>query len=235
MQGLIGRKIGMTQIFEEDGTVVPVTLLAAGPCPVVRVKTGAADGYGAVQLAFDEIPARKLNRPELGHLKKNGVGPHRIVREFRTDEEITPGTVLDVSMFTVGDKVDVVGTTKGRGFQGVVKRHGFHGGPKTHGSKTGRIPGSIGCSAWPSRVFKGKKLPGHMGNVRLTTKDLTVVKVDQDRNLLGVRGAVPGSRNSLVLVHRRRAAVQKTDEKTAEKATGKTAAKKSGKTARKKG
>lgn len=207
MQGLIGRKIGMTQIFEEDGRAVPVTVLEAGPCPVVCVRTTEKDGYAAWQLAFEEIPEkvapRKLNRPELGHLKKHGVTPHRFLREFRTEAPAEPGSVLDVSMFSVGDQVDVIGTTKGRGFQGVVKRHGFSGGPKTHGSKTGKIPGSIGMSAYPSRVIKGKKLPGQMGNRRQTMRNLKVVRIDKDRNLLLVRGAVPGARNALVLVQKR--------------------------------
>ncbi|MBD3237658.1 MAG: 50S ribosomal protein L3 [Candidatus Eisenbacteria bacterium] len=207
MQGLIGRKIGMTQVFEEDGRAVPVTVLEAGPCPVVCVRTAEKDGYAAWQLAFDEVPekvaARKLNRPQLGHLKKHGIAPHRVLREIRTETPVDPGQVLDVSIFSVGDRVDVIGTTKGRGFQGVVKRHGFSGGPKTHGSKTGKIPGSIGMSAYPARVIKGKKLPGQMGNQRHTIRNLKIVRIDRDRNLLLVRGAVPGARHTLVLVQKR--------------------------------
>lgn len=205
MQGLIGRKIGMTQLFEEDGTVQPVTVLEAGPCPVVCVRTAERDGYAALQLAFGEVDARKLNRPQLGHLRKHGIGPHRVLREVRTADAVAPGTVLDVTMFTVGELVDVLGVTKGRGFQGVVRRHGFSGGPATHGSKTGAIPGSIGASAWPSHVIKGKRLPGQMGNAQLTVRNLRVVRVDKDRNLLIVRGAVPGKRNTLVLVQKRKA------------------------------
>jgi large subunit ribosomal protein L3 len=202
MAGLIGRKIGMTQVFEEDGRVQPVTVLEMGPCPVVAVKTTERDGYRAVQLAFDPVAARKLPKPEIGHLKAAGVDPHRALREFRTEETFAAGTVLDVSMFAVGDKVRVIGTTKGRGFQGVVRRHGFHGGRETHGCKTHAVPGSIGMSATPARVIKGKKLPGQMGNARKTIKNLKVVKIDTDRNLLVVRGAVPGHRNALVLVEK---------------------------------
>lgn len=202
MPGLIGRKIGMCQVFEDNGTVVPVTVLEAGPCPVVDVRTVERDGYGAVQLGFDPVAVRKLTRAQLGHLKSKGQDPHRMLREIRTDEDLPQGTVLDVSIFEIGEKVHVVGTTKGRGFQGVVKRHGFHGGKETHGCKTHAVPGSIGMSATPARVFKGKKLPGHMGNHRKTIKNLEVVGVDKDRNLLVVKGAVPGSRNSLVIVRK---------------------------------
>lgn len=200
MAGLIGRKIGMTQVFEEGGRVQPVTVLELGPCPVVAVRTPERDGYQAVQVAFDAVPARKLTKPALGHLKAGGVEPHRTLREFRTQEAVEAGIVLDVSMFEVGEKVNVTGTTKGRGFQGVVKRHRFHGGRETHGCKTHAVPGSIGMSATPARVIKGKKLPGQMGNARKTIKNLKVVKIDTDRNLLVVRGAVPGHRNALVLV-----------------------------------
>jgi len=204
MPGLIGRKVGMTQVFEEDGTVMPVTVLALGPCPVVCVKSRQTDGYAAAQLAFDKVAARKLTRPERGHLAGRNIEPHRVLREFRADEPPEAGTVLDVTMFAPGDRVDVVGITKGRGFQGVRKRHGFHGGPETHGCKTHDQPGSIGMSAWPSHVFKGRRLPGQKGNVRQTTVNLRVVRTDPDRHLLLVRGAVPGGRNSLVLVRKTR-------------------------------
>ncbi len=202
MSGLIGRKIAMTQVFEEDGRVIPVTVLEMGPCPVVAVRTAEADGYQAVQLAFEPVPARKLTKPQIGHLKSAGIEPHRTLREFVTAEEHAAGDVLDVTLFAEGDHVDVTGTTKGRGFQGVVKRHGFHGGPETHGCKTHDSPGSIGASATPARVLKGKKMPGHMGNSRKTVKNLKVVRIDKDRNLLVVRGAVPGSRNALVTVRK---------------------------------
>ena len=204
MAGLIGRKVGMTQIFREDGTVIPVTVLAMGPCPVVRMKTAETDGYSAAELAYEPVQARKVTRPRAGHLKKRGLEPHRFVREFRTAEPLAPGSVLDVTLFQPGDRVDVIGTTKGRGFQGVVKRHKYHGGPETHGCKTHDMPGSIGASAWPSHVIKGRRLPGHMGDARQTTHNLVVVQIDKDHNLLVVRGAVPGGRNALVMVRRTR-------------------------------
>jgi len=202
MPGLIGRKIGMSQIFGEGGAAIPVTVLEVGPCPVVEVRTPELHGYSAVQLAFDPIAARKLTKPFLGHLKSHKVEPHRTLRELRTEAPPELGTVLDVSIFEVGERVDVIGTTKGRGFQGVIKRHGYHGGPETHGCKTHDMPGSIGASADPSHVIKGRRLPGHMGNARKTARSMKVVKVDKDHNLLVVRGAVPGGRNSLVVVRK---------------------------------
>lgn len=209
MPGLIGRKVGMSQVFEDDGRVMPVTVLAVGPCPVVQVKTRETDGYAAVQVAYDKVVARKLSRPERGHLASKQVEPHRVLREFRAEELPEMGAVLDVGMFAPGDRVDVVGITRGRGFQGTRKRHKFRGGPETHGCKTHDQPGSIGSSAWPSHVFKGKKLPGHMGSARQTTVNLRVVRVDADRHLLLVLGAVPGSRNSLVLVRKTRRVLKK--------------------------
>jgi len=207
MPGLIGRKIGMTQVFKEDGTVIPVTVLAMGPCPVVRAKTAESDGYSAVELAFETVQARKVTHPRVGHLKKHGLEPHRFLREFRTSEPPAAGTVLDVTLFGPGDRVDVIGTSKGKGFQGVVRRHHYKGGPETHGCKTHDMPGSIGASAWPSHVIKGRRLPGHMGDARRTASNLTVVRIDKDHNLLIVRGAVPGGRNSLVVVRRTKKAV----------------------------
>lgn len=202
MLGLIGRKIGMTQIFSEGGTVIPVTVIEAGPCPVVEVRTAKRNGYDAVQLAFSEEEERRVNRPERGHLKKHGVKPHRILREFRVDgeHEYKSGDVVTVQSFEVGTMVDVISKSKGRGFQGVVRRHGFHGGPASHGSKTGNLPGSVGASAWPNRVWKGKKLPGHMGDHRTTILNLEIVRIDPDRNLVLVRGAVPGAPRSLVAI-----------------------------------
>jgi len=202
MVGLIGRKLGMTQIFSEAGIMIPVTVIEAGPCPVLQVKTGDSDGYEAVQLGFDETKETRLTRPRLGHLKKHEAKPLRVIREFRLDagHDLKTGDMVTVDRFEVGTKVDVAGTSKGRGFQGVVKRHGFSGGPKTHGSKTGDLPGSIGQSATPGRVFKGKKLPGHMGSVRVTTQNLEVVKVDTEKNWVLIRGAVPGAPNSLVTI-----------------------------------
>ncbi|MFH1143618.1 MAG: 50S ribosomal protein L3 [Candidatus Eisenbacteria bacterium] len=203
MPGLIGKKIAMTQIFKEDGTVIPVTVLAVGPCPVVRVKTLASDGYAAVQLAYEPIAAAKLTRPQRGYLEHNKLEMHKVLRELRTEGTFEPGAVLDVTIFEAGERVDVIGCSKGRGFQGVVRRHHYKGGPETHGCKTHDMPGSIGASAWPSRVIKGRRLPGHMGMVRRTAKNVQVVKIDPERHLLLIRGAIPGGRNSLVLVRKR--------------------------------
>lgn len=202
MVGLIGRKLGMAQIFAENGHVIPVTVIEAGPCPVLQVKTAEADGYRAIQLGFDPAPERRLNRPKLGHLRKHGGKLERVIREFRVEGDGSPssGDVLTVESLEVGSLVDVVGTSKGRGFQGVRKRHGFHGGPGSHGSKTGDLPGSVGASAYPNRVWKGKRLPGHMGDVRVTIQNLEVVRVDAERNLVLVRGAVPGGPRSLVTI-----------------------------------
>ena len=201
MLGLIGRKLGMTQIFLDDGSAVPVTVVEAGPCNVVDVRTAEKDGYRAVQLGWGDVKEHRLTKPELGHLKTRGSKPVKFLREFRTDrDDIKPGDTFDVELFEVGSKVDVIGTSIGRGFQGVVKRHGFSGGPASHGSKTGNLPGSIGCSASPSRVLKGRKLPGHMGNRRVTVRNLRIVRVDKERNLVLLRGAIPGAVNGLVMV-----------------------------------
>jgi large subunit ribosomal protein L3 len=205
MNTLIGKKIGMTEVFSESGEVTPVTVLEVGPCPVVQVKTEKTDGYAAVQLGFGEVPegrVKKLvNLPKLGHLKRWESPPLRHLKEVRNLEgEFKPGDKITVEVFKIGELVDVVGKSKGRGFQGVVKRHRFAGGKETHGVKTHDSPGSIGMSAYPARVIKGKKLPGHMGDSRKTVKNLEVVAIDQDRNLLMVRGAVPGARNGIVMV-----------------------------------
>lgn len=201
MLGLIGRKVGMTQVFLESGEAVPVTVIEAGPCSVIEVRNPEKHGYRAVQLGWGEIKESKLTRPEAGHLKAHGAPMVRTLREFQTDrEDLKPGDSLDVGIFEVGTKVDVIGRSKGRGFQGVVKRHGHSGGPASHGSKTGDLPGSIGASAYPSRVLKGRKLPGHMGDRRVTTRNLEVVRVDTERNLVVLRGAVPGAMNGMVLV-----------------------------------
>jgi len=201
MSGIIGKKLGMTQIFREDGKAEAVTAIEAGPCTVIQIKTVDGEGYEAVQLGFGE--AKRLKSPERGHLK--GVGQFRYLREFRVDDtgDIEVGQKLDAGVFQPGDLVDVTGITKGRGFAGVVKRHGFAGGPKTHGqSDRHRAPGSIGASASPSRVLKGKKMAGHMGNARVTVRKLTVLQADPERNLLLVRGAVPGARNGLLLINK---------------------------------
>ncbi|MEW6323987.1 MAG: 50S ribosomal protein L3 [Nitrospirota bacterium] len=203
VMGLVGRKLGMTQLFLEDGRVIPVTVLEAGPCRVLGVKTQERDGYAAVQLAFEEIPDRKLNRPALGRFQKAGVPPARHLREFAyVGEPPAVGSVVDAAMFEAGQRIDVTGTSIGKGFAGGMKRHHFRGGPATHGSMFHRAPGSIGSSSWPSRVWKNKKLPGQMGNERVTVKRLEVVRVEPDQHLVFVRGAVPGARNGLVLMRK---------------------------------
>ena len=201
MKGIIGKKLGMTQVFDEEtGRLVPVTVIQAGPCPVVSVRTADADGYDAVQLAWDEVPERKLTKPEIGHLKANGVGPHRKLVELRGLSELVPGETVTVEAFEPGLKVKVTGVSIGKGFQGTIKRHNFSRGPVTHGSHNVRAPGSIGASATPSRVFKGMKMAGQMGNKRITQVGLTVVETIPEENLLLVRGAVPGHKNSTVVV-----------------------------------
>ena len=201
MKGIIGRKLGMTQIFEEDtGRLVPVTVIQAGPCPVVTVRTSDVDGYDAFQLAWDEVPERKLSRPELGHLRKNGVAPHRRLVEIRGPHELTPGETVTVEAFEPGEKVKISGVSIGKGFQGTIKRHNFSRGPVTHGSHNVRAPGSIGASATPSRVFKGMRMAGHMGARKTTQRGLTVVDRVPEDNLLLVRGSVPGHKNATVVV-----------------------------------
>ena len=201
MKGIIGRKLGMSQLFDEEtGSLTPVTVIEAGPCPVVCVRTQEADGYEAVQLAFDEVAERKLTKPELGHLKKNGVGPHRRLVEIRGSHQLSAGDTVTVETFEPGDKVKVSGVSIGKGFQGTVKRHRFGRGPVTHGSHNIRAPGSVGASAYPSRVFKGVRMAGHMGARTVTQRGLTLVDRDAERNLLLVRGAVPGPRNAIVVI-----------------------------------
>lgn len=201
MKGLLARKRGMTQIFDDRGIAVPVTVLEAGPCVVVGLRTADRDGYAATQLGFDEVPEKKLTKPKLGQLKKAGVKPMRVVREFRGEpaEGLEVGAELKADVFAEGDKVAVMATSKGKGFAGVVKRHRFGRGPVTHGSHNIRQPGSVG-SVDAARTWKGRKLPGQMGNERSTTGGLTIVKVDLERNLLMIRGAVPGPKNGLVVV-----------------------------------
>jgi len=197
---IIGRKLGMTQFFTEDGQHVPVTVIQAGPCPVSQVKTEADHGYDAVQLAYEEVPDRKLSKPERGHLSKNDIAPHRHLHEFRGAFELTAGEVVTVEGFEPGDAVKVSGRSKGKGFAGTIKRHGFSRGPVSHGSHNVRAPGSVGASADPARVFKGQKMPGQTGGDRVTQRGLEVVEVDTERNLLLIKGAVPGSRNATVEV-----------------------------------
>jgi len=202
IQGLIGKKLGMSQIFDETGLAYPVTVLEVGPCVVTQVKTQEQDGYGAIQLGFGLD--KRLNRPERGHRKESGF-MSRTLREVKADDpaDFAVGQVINADVFTEGDLVDVIGTSKGRGFQGVVKRHGFRGGPKTHGqSDRLRAPGSIGSSATPGRVFKGMRMAGRMGGDRVTVQNLKVLRVDPARNLLLVEGSVPGANESLVIVRR---------------------------------
>jgi large subunit ribosomal protein L3 len=201
-KGLIGRKLGMTQIFAADGASVPVTVIEAGPCTVIQKKTEEADGYNAIQLGFDRKRQKNVTKPLQGHFAKADRGFFRVLREFKTlaAVELEPGQELTASIFEVGDFVDVTGTSKGRGFAGGVKRHGFHGGKATHGSMFHRAPGSIGASAAPSRVFKGQRLPGHMGDARKTVQNLLIIGVRTDLNVILVKGAVPGSKNGIVVI-----------------------------------
>ena len=201
MAAIIGKKIGMTQVFTEDGTRVPVTVIEAGPCPVTSVRDPERDGYSAVQLAFGELPEHKLTKGELGHLKKADAGPLKTLVEFRDpDTEHAIGEVLTVEQFEPGQRVKVSGVAVGKGFQGTIRRHNFGRGPVSHGSHNVRAPGSIGASADPARVFKGMRMPGRMGGRRVTQRRLEVVEVDAERNLLLIKGAVPGPRNGTVEV-----------------------------------
>lgn len=203
--GIIGRKVGMTQVFDADGTVHPATVLKAGPCVVAQVKTVATDGYEAVQLGFVDARPTKENRPTQGHFKKAGVPAVRITREVRLKtggEPVKPGDQVNVAIFADGERVDVVGTSRGKGFQGVVKRHHFGGGRATHGSMFHRAPGSIGASSFPSRVVRGMRMAGHMGADRVTVRNVKVLRVDADNNLLMVEGSVPGGPDSVVVIRK---------------------------------
>ena len=201
MPAILAKKLGMTQLFQEDGKVERVTVLEAGPCPVTAVRTFERDGYEAVQLAFGASKEKHLTRAQLGHLRKADAPPMRKLVEFRDEAgELTVGETVTVEAFEIGQKVKIAGTSKGKGFQGTIKRHNFASGPKSHGSHNVRAPGSIGASATPSRVMKGIKSPGQMGNKRITQRGLTIVQIDAERNLLVVRGAVPGPRNGVVEV-----------------------------------
>ncbi|MEX0620244.1 MAG: 50S ribosomal protein L3 [Solirubrobacterales bacterium] len=208
MSAILGKKLGMTQIFREDGEVIPVTVIEAGPCPVTAIRKPDRDGYSAIQLAFDQVKEKRLSKAELGHLKKADSEPMRVLVEFRDatidggeegeDGEVSLGQHVTVKNFEAGQKVKVAGISIGKGFQGTVKRHNFSRGPVSHGSHNVRAPGSIGASAYPARVFKGMRLPGQMGNRRATQKGLEIADIDADRNLLLIKGSVPGSRNSIV-------------------------------------
>lgn len=199
--GLLGKKLGMTQVFDES-QLIPVTVIEAGPCRVVMVKTKDRDGYEAVQLSYGDVKDRKLSKAQLGHLKKHEAPSSRTLREFKKAGEVTVGQTVKVDIFKKGDWVDIIGVSKGKGFQGVVRRHHYSGGPESHGSMFHRAPGSIGASSFPSRVWKGKTLPGHMGAERVTSQRLKVIESRPDENLLFVRGAVPGAANGLVVVRK---------------------------------
>ena len=201
-KGIIGRKVGMTQIFDEKGNVIPVTVIEAGPCVVAQVKTTETDGYQAIQLGFGEIKDKHINKPEKGHFAKAKLANKKHLREFRLDsiEGIKVGDEIKADVFEAGEKIDVQGTSKGKGFQGVIKRHGQHRGPMAHGSMYHRRPGSMGATSTPGRVFKGKKLPGHMGVQTITIQNLDVVRVDMDKNVILVKGSVPGVKGAILKI-----------------------------------
>jgi large subunit ribosomal protein L3 len=209
MKGILGKKVGMTQIFDERGEVIPVTVIEAGPCYVAQIKSSERDGYSAIQMGFEQVKPRRLNKPQLEHLRKGNLPAVRYLREIRMDEQdvarFEEGQQVTVDLFEVGEFVDVIGISKGRGFAGVVKRHGFRGGPKTHGqSDRHRSPGAIGACTTPGRVFKGMRMAGRMGGERVTAQGLQVVLVDPERNLLAVRGAVPGAKDGLLMIRQAR-------------------------------
>lgn len=199
---IIGKKVGMTQIFDEKGIVIPVTVIEAGPCIISQIKNIETDGYNAIQLGYGDVKEKHINKPEQGHFKKANLAFKKHLREFRVDsvENIKVGDEVKVDVFEAGDKIDVQGTTKGKGFQGVIKRHGQHRGPMGHGSMYHRRPGSMGSTSTPGRVFKGKKLPGHMGCVTVTIQNLDVVKVDTDKNVLLIKGSVPGAKGAILKI-----------------------------------
>ena len=200
-KALIGKKLGMTQVFDEKGNVVPVTVIEAGPCPVVYLKTQDNDGYEAVQLGFGDIRVKKLTKPQAGHYKKQGVAPRKTLREFKLEQDVKVGDILKADLFEAGEKVDVVGTSKGKGTAGVIKRWNFSRLKASHGTgPVHRHAGSIGACSSPSRVYKGKKMAGRMGHERVTVQNLTVIKVDAEHNLLAIKGAVPGPKGGIVMI-----------------------------------
>lgn len=205
-KGLIGKKIGMTSIFTDDGRYIPVTVIQAGPCVVTQIKTVAVDGYNALQLGFLEKRSDRVTKPLNGHFQKSGGQCYTYLREVKVDnpEEYNLGQQIGPDLFTIGERVEVVGKTKGRGFSGVIKRHGFGGGRETHGGKCHRIPGSIGCSAWPSKVIKGKKLPGRYGSDRKTVKGLEIIDIRPEENLILIKGSVPGHSQATVVINKRK-------------------------------
>ena len=201
-KAIIGKKVGMTQIFDESGKVIPVTVIEAGPCVVAQVKSNETDGYNAVQLGFGDVKESKVNKPVKGHFAKSKLALKKHLREFRMDsvEDVKVGDEFKADVFVKGDKVDIQGTSKGKGFQGVIKRHGQHRGPMGHGSMYHRRPGSMGSTSTPGRVFKGKKLPGHMGANTITIQNLDVVRVDMDKNVILLKGSVPGAKGSILKI-----------------------------------
>ena len=201
-KGIIGKKVGMTQIFDENGLVIPVTVIEAGPCVVAQVKTVETDGYDAIQLGFGEVKAKRVNKPSMGHFAKSKLEAKKHLREFRLDDvaNFKVGDEVKADIFQEGEKVDIQGITKGKGFQGVIKRHGQSRGPMGHGSMYHRRPGSMGSTSTPGRVFKGKKLPGHMGQETVTIQNLDVVKVDMDKNVILVKGSVPGCKGAILKI-----------------------------------
>ncbi len=201
-KAIIGKKIGMTQIFDEKGLVIPVTVIEAGPCTVTQVKTVETDGYNSIQLGFGEVKEKRMNKPLLGHFKKSKLQPKKHLREFRTElvSDVNVGDEVKADVFEIGDKIDVQGITKGKGFQGVIKRHGQSRGPMGHGSMYHRRPGSMGTTSTPGRVFKGKKLPGHMGVETVTIQNLDVVRVDLDKNVILIKGSVPGVKGAILKI-----------------------------------
>jgi large subunit ribosomal protein L3 len=204
-KGLIGQKLGMTSLFTTSGEQIPVTVINVGPCVVTQIKTTATDGYNSIQLAYGDLKEKKANKPLIGHFEKSGGKTYAKLKEFRVDdtESYKLGQSIKAEdVFNIGDKIKISGTTKGRGFSGVIKRHGFHGGKKTHGSMSHRIPGSIGCSATPSRVIKGKKLPGQYGNSKQTVKNIEIVDIRTDNNLILIKGAIPGCNKGMITLYK---------------------------------
>ncbi len=210
-RGMIGKKLGMMNLYSQEGDIIPVTVIQLGPCVVTQIKTMGTDGYNAIQLGFGERKKSSINKPLQGHYEKSGGTPYELLREFRVDdpEKYETGKSITADMFATGELVDVSGRTKGRGFAGVIKRHGFSGGGATHGSKCKRIPGSVGCSAWPAKVTKGKKMPGHYGDDRKTTKNLKIIDIRLDQNLVLLKGAVPGSKNGMVTIQKKKVLTKK--------------------------
>ena len=208
IKGLMGKKLGMTGFFTPEGQHIPVTEIEAGPCVVTQIKTVAKEGYNALQLGFGSRKESRITNPLKGHYKKSGGGNFAVTREFPAEnpEEYSLGQKISLDIFEIGERVDIIGYTKGRGFSGVIKRHGFHRGPMTHGSKNVRRPGSIGCSAWPARVTKGKKMPGQYGNERKTSQNLKIIDIRPEENLLIVRGAIPGFKSGIVTINKKKVA-----------------------------